>query len=145
MSREIDYTKLEKLRYRGYDTAEAKAAKDRAMQQGFIPVDPKETPFGNDERAEEAAQSPQPTQHKQARTLKSVDGARDYRELYAALYRFHAAHWPPGADLEYWEQMAEDIQAECGRFKGDRYAVALFAALYDEFERENATINSLKA
>lgn len=73
--------------------------------------------------------------------FKSIDGKRDYREIYRAIFDFHERHNPPELDLTgepggYWSTIKEEILQLVKRFGDDKFANALLIAVFDELERE---------
>ena len=70
----------------------------------------------------------------------STDPARDYRAMYAALFRFHERHNPPtiGEDNGdgYWAATTDDMQATAQLFNGDPFMVNLLCIVFEELERE---------
>ena len=69
-----------------------------------------------------------------------TDPARDYRAMYAALFRFHDRHNPPtiGEDNGdgYWIATTDDMQATAQQFNGDPFMVNLLCIVFEELERE---------
>lgn len=69
-----------------------------------------------------------------------TDPARDYRAMYAALFRFHERHNPPtiGEDNGdgYWIATTDDMQATAKQFNDDPFMVNLLCAVFEELERE---------
>ena len=69
-----------------------------------------------------------------------TDPARDYRAMYAALFRFHERHNPPtlGDDdgALYWAAVSDDMQATAQQFNGDPFMVNLLCIVFEELERE---------
>ena len=69
-----------------------------------------------------------------------TDPARDYRAMYAALFRFHERHNPPtiGEDNGdgYWTATTDDMQATAQLFNGDPFMVNLLCTVFEELERE---------
>lgn len=69
-----------------------------------------------------------------------TDPTRDYRAMYAALFRFHERHNPPtiGEDNGdgYWTATTDDMQATAQLFNGDPFMVNLLYIVFEELERE---------
>ena len=147
----LDFSKLDKLAYRDFDTPEAQQTKDDLIEKGFTIVEDKANPF----TGPEAAQRPQaPTQGAnpfspppknitrpskgQTRPFKSVTGL-DYRAFYGDLYRWHERYtaqvlqdgeaW--AAASEAWTQLAERYNAEA-----TPYVQQVLISVYEELERE---------
>lgn len=69
-----------------------------------------------------------------------TDPARDYRAMYAALFRFHDRHNPPtiGEDNGdgYWIATTDDMQATAKQFNDDPFMLNLLCTVFEELERE---------
>lgn len=69
-----------------------------------------------------------------------TDPARDYRAMYAALFRFHERHNPPtiGEDNGdgYWIATTDDMQATAKQFNDDPFMLNLLCTVFEELERE---------
>ena len=69
-----------------------------------------------------------------------TDPARDYRAMYAALFRFHERHNPPtiGEDNGdgYWAATTDDMQATAQLFNDDPFMLNLLCTVFEELERE---------
>ena len=69
-----------------------------------------------------------------------TDPARDYRAMYAALFRFHERHNPPtiGEDNGdgYWIATTDDMQATAQLFNDDPFMLNLLCTVFEELERE---------
>lgn len=78
-----------------------------------------------------------------------TDPARDYRAMYAALFRFHERHNPPtlGDDdgALYWAAVSDDMQATAQLFNGDPFMVNLLCIVFEELEREYKTLRKQAA
>ena len=62
--------------------------------------------------------------------------ARLHQKAFRAAFDYLTAHFPPGKDIEWWEQAARDLSAasvHCGEY---RLAVGLLAAVYDYLDDE---------
>lgn len=88
------------------------------------------------------------------RPFAGVDEKRDYRAMYRAAFEYHDRHNPPRidrkywqthtpgvddtpqAELEYWQQAAQDMQAESDRYERDPFLTTLLEAVYEELARE---------
>ena len=68
-----------------------------------------------------------------------TDATRDYRAMYAAVFRFHARHSPPtlGDDngAVYWAATSDDMQATAQQFDNAPFIMALLCDVYEELER----------
>lgn len=67
-----------------------------------------------------------------------TDPTRDYRAMYAALFRFHERHNPPtiGEDNGYWAATTDDMQATAKQFNDDPFMLNLLCIVFEELERE---------
>lgn len=69
-----------------------------------------------------------------------TDPVRDYRAMYAALFRFHERHNPPtiGEDNGdgYWIATTDDMQATAKQFNDDPFMLNLLCTVFEELERE---------
>lgn len=69
-----------------------------------------------------------------------TDPARDYRAMYAALFRFHERHNPPTLEDDdgalYWAATTDDMQATAKQFNDDPFMLNLLCTVFEELERE---------
>lgn len=69
-----------------------------------------------------------------------TDATRDYRAMYAALFRFHERHNPPtlGDDdgALYWAATTDEMIAIAQQFNNDPFMMNLLCVVFDELERE---------
>ena len=152
----LDFSKLENIAYRGFEEAEARAEKDNLIEQGFTVVEAPELPFKAAE-AQPLNISALPAQSPLKRQLKpftGMDKKRNYRAMYRAACDFHERHnpprvdaeyWkshtpgidePPEAELQYWEEAANDICEVSNAGGNDPFLMGLLVAVYEELERE---------
>ena len=155
----LDFSKLDSLAYRGFNGAEARAEKDKLIEQGFTIVEGVETPFSPSAAPEQPKANPpagSPSQRKLA-PFMSMDGSRNYRTLYRIACNFHEAHNPPtvnrdywkthtpGLDdtpedeIAYWERMAKDIGETSAAGGSDPFLTGLLCAIMEELEKEYKT------
>lgn len=114
---ELDFTALNKLAYRGFETVEEQEQKDALIEQGFtIAEADKDNPFlqasstasqtASEPPKASALIKPSTTPENASEGLKKaftdVSGKRNYKTLYRAAHDFHLRHHPPTADREYW-------------------------------------------
>lgn len=155
----LDFSKLDKLAYRGFETAEARAEKDALIEQGFTilaeptPFDTPVAPTAPPQAAQTdagktgspsagtAQTAPQGATERVRRSFTApTDPARDYRAMYAALFRFHERHNPPtiGEDNGdgYWIATTDDMQATAKQFNDDPFMLNLLCTVFEELERE---------
>lgn len=80
------------------------------------------------------------TQRPQRAFTAPTDTTRDYRAMYAALFRFHERHNPPtpGDDdgALYWSATTDDMTATAQRFDNDPFMVNLLCVVFGELESE---------
>lgn len=146
----LDFSKLDKLAYRDFDTPEAQQTKDDLIEKGFTIVEDKANPFIGPEAAQRPPEPPQgasPTPPPPSATkpskgapspFKSVTGL-DYRAFYGDLYRWHERYtaqvlqdadaWAAAADA--WTQLADTYNAEA-----NPYVQQVLLSVYEELERE---------
>lgn len=66
-----------------------------------------------------------------------TDPARDYRAMYAALFRFHERNNPPAIGREeYWAATTDDMQATAKQFNDDPFMMNLLCVVFEELECE---------
>jgi hypothetical protein len=115
---ELDFTALNKLAYRGFETEEEQEKKDALIEQGFSLVEAdKDNPFLKDAptASQTALEPPQasalsnstsaPKNASQGKieAFTDVSGKRNYNALYRAAHDYHKRHSPPIVDRAYWE------------------------------------------
>lgn len=156
---ELDFSGLDKLVYKGFDTEEERETRDRLLDQGFT-FSQEKTPFeesGEVSNGAETASNTPPALHSinvpvkaqnapqgKIRPLQSISG-ENYRAMYRAACNFHEKYNPAtwAADLrnedaasEYWLQAAEELGAVGGSCGGHPFLTALLTAVYLEMEDE---------
>ena len=143
----LDFSKLDKLAYRDFDTPEAQQTKDDLIEKGFTIVEDKANPFTGLEGAQRPPEPPQGASPPRTtrpskgapRPFKSVTGL-DYRAFYGDLYRWHERYtaqvlqdadaWTAAADA--WMQLADTYNAEA-----NPYVQQVLLSVYEELEREH--------
>ena len=165
---ELDFSALNKLAYRGFETAEEQEQKDVMTAQGFTLVEEEENPFlqasGTASEPPQASAQTKPTTPRKAaqgraETFMSASGTRNYKALYRAAHDYHIQHappvvdrayWethtagkdePPQAELDYWAEAAADVSATARAFGNDPFLIGLLVAVYEELEREYQDLN----
>lgn len=151
----LDFSKLDRLAYRGFEGAEARELRDTLIEQGYTIVEGAETPFDSD-TPQGANISTAPNTSPLKRKLEPFTGmntGKDYRALYRAACNYHERHNPPKVDSEYWKSHTpgedETPQAELDYWEeaaisvsetaaayNDPFLTGLLLAVYDELERE---------
>lgn len=114
----LDFTALNNLAYRGFETAEAREQKDALIEQGFtIAEADTDNPFLQaDNTAAQTASEPPKTSpvkdidsargqasERKKTAFMSASGTRNYRTLYRVAHDYHIRHNPPTVDREYWQ------------------------------------------
>lgn len=135
---ELDFSKLDKLPYRGFETAEAREAKDALIEQGFRVVEDVENPFTTPTEAPKAPLSPSAgaAPRRPLKPLTGLDPRRNYRAMYRAVCDFHERHNPPTLEGDYWSETADDMTETANRFDNDPFLTGLLLAVFEELERE---------
>lgn len=122
----LDFSKLDELAYRGFDTPEAKRNKDDLIEKGFTFVDDdKDNPFIG------------------PRLFKSVSGL-DYRAFYGDLYRWHKRYYGQVLqDSSAWNEAFEAWSQLCVIYNADStpYVQQVLLSVYEELEREWSSAN----
>lgn len=169
---ELDFTALNKLAYRGFETAEAQEQRDALIDQGFTILQGEPTPFDAPQAAQEAATAPPavetdktssaPLEASEGKKTAFTDasGRRGYNALYRAAHDYHAQHnpptvdrayWqthiageddPPQAELDYWTKAAKDMAEVLEAYSRDPLLSGLLGAIYEELEREYKAIRA---
>ena len=161
----LDFSKLDSLAYRGFEGAEARAEKDKLIEQGFTIVEGLETPFSASAAPEQPKAKPNaetPIQRKLA-PFTGHDESRNYRAMYRAACNYHERHNPPtvnreywkthtpGLDdtpeeeLSYWEDVAKDMGATASAGGNDPFLIGLLVEIMEELEREYKAIREAAA
>ena len=150
MSKQLDFTALDKLAYRDFDTAEKREERDSLLEAGFTFVQPQDNPF----TASAPSAPPPPTKAQDA--LTDHTGGRNYKRMYRAAHDFHQRHNPPTvereywkdhtpglddtppSELEYWNKLAQDMGTSAASVgaESDPFLISLLIAVVDELERE---------
>ena len=152
----LDFSALNQLAYRGFESEEAQAEKDRLIEQGFTVVEnDKGNPFTAPQTASEnlsappasaASQrvsgAPRSAPERKAEAFVNVSGTRNYKTLYRIAHDFHKRHAPPTLEAGYWDQTAEDMTAIANVNNNDPFLIDLLTAIYEELEREYKLLGS---
>lgn len=162
---ELDFTALNKLAYRGFETVEEQEKKDALIEQGFtIAEADKGNPFlqasstASDPPLASSLIKPSTTPQKASQgkieAFTDTSGTRNYKALYRAAHDYHKRHnpptvdrayWethtagedePPQAELDYWEEAATDVSATANAYNNDPFLIGLLVVIYEELERE---------
>lgn len=115
---ELDFTALNKLAYRGFETVEEQEQKDALIEQGFSLVEAdKDNPFlqASSTASQTASEppiasaltkpstTPQKASQGKIEAFTNASGTRNYKALYRAAHDYHKRHNPPTVDRAYWE------------------------------------------
>lgn len=68
-----------------------------------------------------------------------TDATRDYRAMYAALFRFHEKYTPPqtGDDgAQYWAGVSDELSIIAQQFNDDPFMINLLCVVFEELESE---------
>lgn len=166
---ELDFTALNKLAYRGFETVEEQEQKDKLIDQGFSFIEAdRDNPFlqASSMAYQAAAEPPQasaltkpsttPQKASQGKieAFTNASGTRNYKALYRAAHDYHKRHNPPTVDraywethkagedeaprveLDYWEDVCNDISATANAYNNDPFLIGLLATVFEELERE---------
>lgn len=153
MSHKLDFSALDKLAYRDFDTEEKREERDSLLEAGFTIVHPQDNPFTAPPPPISAIFAPPKKD-----TLMDHTGGRNYKRMYRAAHDFHNSHnpptvereyWkdhtpgldePPPSELEYWNTLAQDMGAAAAGAESDPFLIGLLIAVVDELEREYKAI-----
>ena len=156
---ELDFSGLNKIAFKGFETEEAREERDSLLQAGYTIVDSPENPFTASAPVESSAAQRTPSERKRE-AFTDHTGGRDYKRLYRAAHDFHQRHNPPEvvrdywkdhrpgeddipeAEAQYWTRAAQDIAETSAAGNNDPFLMALLSAVYEELERE---YNALRA
>lgn len=139
---ELDFSKLDKIAYRGFATEESKQMKDELVEQGFTIVEDATTPFEAPPplQANETTGAEQSHSERKLKPFTGIVQSRNYRAMYRAACNYHEKYTPPvvGEDngLTYWAAAAEEIGTISKAFNNDPFMIDLLSAVYSELERE---------
>lgn len=153
---ELDFTKLRNISYRGIDDEEARAQKDKLIEQGFTIVEGIETPFTAAVELSAKKATPPPANASQGnfKPFTGIDTSRNYRAMYRAVCNLHERFNPPlveglywqdhtpGIDetpqteLDYWADVAKAVGETAADFQQDPFITGMLIAVVEELERE---------
>ncbi len=137
MSKQLDFSGLQQIAYKGFE--EQPEERDTLLQAGYTFVDTP-TPF-EAPAAKQEPSTPPPT-------------GRDYKRLYRIAFDFQQRHNPPTVDREYWKgktpglddtpaeelrywnEVAEDAGRAATAGDGDPFLIDLISAIIEDFDRE---------
>lgn len=93
----------------------------------------------------ETPASDKPALKRQQMPFKSIDGQRDYKAMYADVFKFHEKYSPPdardtGQPGGYWWTASEELTQLGAKYGNDAFITALLVAVYGELEREYQAI-----
>lgn len=146
----LDFTGLNKIALKGFETAEEQETRDSLLQAGYTFVDAPDNPFT---APQTSVPVPPPSGGKGA-PLSDHSGSRDYKRMYRAAHDFHQRHtpphvereyWrthrpgedePPETELRYWTETAEDVGKTSAAGGNDPFLMDLLTAVMSEIERE---------
>lgn len=147
---ELDFTALNKLAYRGFETVEEQEQKDALIEQGFSLVEAdKDNPFlqASSTASQTASEpllassmsnhtsAPQKASQGKIEAFTNASGTRNYKALYRAAHDYHKRHNPPIVDRAYWETHTagedETPQAELDYWESATDDIAATANAYN--------------
>ena len=146
----LDFTGLNKIAYKGFETAEEQEKRDSLLQAGFTFVDAPENPF----TAPQASAPVPPPSGRKGAPFTDHTGSRDYKRIYRAAHDYHQRHTPPTVEREYWRthtpgeddtpeteaqywiEAAQDMAETSAAGGNDPFLMDLLTAIYTELERE---------
>lgn len=146
----LDFSKLDRLAYRDFDTPEAQRTRDDLIEKGFTVVEDKANPFTGPETAQQPQSAPPRTEATPApstpprpskqppRPFKSIEGL-DYRAFYGDLYRWHERYTALVLqDSNAWDEAAEAWTELCNRYNANDnpYVQQVLVSVFEEVERE---------
>ena len=155
MGKQLDFTALDKLAYKDFDTAEKREERDSLLEAGFTFVQPQDNPFTAPPPPISSISAPPKKD-----ALTDHTGGRNYKRMYRAAHDFHNSHnpptvereyWkdhtpgldePPPSELEYWNKLAQDMGTAAAAVgaESDPFLISLLIAVVDELEREYKAI-----
>ena len=153
MDQKLDFSALDKLAYRDFDTEEKREERDSLLEAGFTFVQPQDNPFTAPPPPISSISSPPKKD-----ALTDHNGSRNYKKMYRAAHDFHERnnpptvereYWkdhtpgedtPPPSELEYWNKLAQDIGETSAAGENDPFLMSLLMAIMDELEREYKAI-----
>lgn len=166
---ELDFSRLNGIAYRGFDTPEEQEKKDALIEQGYSLIEnDTENPFKHGEnKASEPSQAASSIKLSTTLTqaseglktaFKRTSNGQGYNVFYRAAHDYHERHtpptvdreyWrthiagedePPKAELDYWEEAATDVSATARAYGNDPFLTGLLVAVYEELTREYTTL-----
>lgn len=143
---ELDFTALNKLAYRDFETPEEQAQKDALIDKGFTVEADADNPFiqaaQRDTETPPASPSTELSPASENAVQRNTEphsarsGASDYKAIYRAVYEFHKRNNPPQAEPEYWDKVALDMVETANAYDNNPLLNELILAVYNELERE---------
>lgn len=140
--KELDFSGMNKIAYKGFNTAEEREERDSLLQAGYTFVEAPDNPFT-------ASAAPQTSS-----AFTDHTGGRNYKRLYRIAHDYHQRNNPPivvldywkdhtpgvddipEAEAMYWERASQDIGAASAAGGSDPFLTGLLLAVYAELERE---------
>ena len=153
----LDFSKMDRLAYRDFDTLEAQQTRDDLIEKGFTVVEDKANPFTGTEgpqqpqsappRAEAPAPSTPPRPSKKPpRPFKSADGL-DYRALYGDVFRWHEKYNALVLQNDTaWAEATDEMTQLWAKYEGDNYPFVqeLLIRVFEEIERNAKAAQGIK-
>lgn len=82
-----------------------------------------------------AQKSTQTAQKRPLQPFTALDGS-NYRAAYRAVCELHERHNPPRTDVEYWDEIAADMERTAKAYKEDPFVMDMLIAVQEELERQ---------
>ena len=160
----LDFTGLNNITLKGYNTEEEQEARDSLLQAGFTFVKSPDNPFTAPQSSAAVPVSPASPQPITAPSPASSGGkgapftdhtgSRSYKRMYRQAIDFHQRHAPPhvereywrthtpgeddipAAESKYWDETTKDMIRTSAASNNDPFLMGFLMAITDELERE---------
>lgn len=160
----LDFTGLNQITLKGFETEEEQEARDSLLQAGFTFVKSPDNPFTAPQSSAAVPVSPASPQPITAPSPASSGGkgapftdhtgSRSYKRMYRQAIDFHQRHAPPHVEREYWrthtpgeddipeaearywDETTKDMIRTSAAGNNDPFLMGFLMAITDELERE---------
>ena len=141
----LDFSKLDKLAYRGFEDAARAEEKDALVEQGFTILEGVKTPFDTPQEpsADKPTPAPQQPSKRQTKPLAGLDGT-DYRKCYRIAFNFQEKYTPPRDTEEYRQSAADEYTAIVESNRDNVFLIALLQTVYLELARQDGLLLAQK-
>lgn len=139
----LDFSKLDKIAYRGFEDAAQAEAKDALIERGFTLLEDAKTPFDAPQapNKEKPTPAPETLSKRQLKPFVGLDGA-DYRKFYRLVCNFQEKYTPPRLTDEYWESAANELSEIADSNGNNEFLIQLLVTVYGELERQYALLEA---